>query len=38
MHAIGVVSGAATSGDLTEAGAWLTVDNLEQLLQLIDQR
>lgn len=38
MHAIGVVSGAATAGDLTEAGAWLTVDNLEQLLQLIDQR
>jgi HAD superfamily hydrolase (TIGR01509 family) len=38
MLAIGVVSGAATAEDLRAASAWLTIDNLWQLLQLIDER
>jgi HAD superfamily hydrolase (TIGR01509 family) len=35
MPAIGVVSGSATAGELAEAGAWLTVDNLNQLVPMI---
>jgi HAD superfamily hydrolase (TIGR01509 family) len=35
MPAIGVVSGSANAEDLKEAGAWLTVDNLSQLLPLV---
>ena len=35
MPAIGVVSGSATAEALNEAGAWLTVDNLSLLIQLL---
>ena len=35
MPAIGVVSGSATAEELEEAGAWLTVVNLNRLIQLL---
>jgi HAD superfamily hydrolase (TIGR01509 family) len=35
MPAIGVASGSATAEELKAAGAWLTVDNLNQLLPMI---
>lgn len=35
MPAIGVVSGSATAKELEEAGAWLTVDNLNLVLPMI---
>ncbi|MDQ2944271.1 MAG: HAD family hydrolase, partial [Candidatus Dormibacteraeota bacterium] len=37
MPAIGVVSGSATAEELEEAGAWLTIDNLGQLMHLIQR-
>jgi HAD superfamily hydrolase (TIGR01509 family) len=36
MPAIGVVSGSATADELEEAGAWLTVDNLNRLIPMIE--
>lgn len=38
MPAIGVASGSATAEELEQAGAWLTVDNLNRLLPLIENR
>jgi HAD superfamily hydrolase (TIGR01509 family) len=38
MIAIGVATGAASAEDLREATAWLTIDNLWQLLQLLNER
>ena len=38
MPAIGVASGSATADELTEAGAWQTVDNLTMLLAMIKPR
>ena len=35
MPAIGVLSGSATAEELKQAGAWLTVGNLSQLLPLV---
>jgi phosphoglycolate phosphatase-like HAD superfamily hydrolase len=35
MSPIGVASGSATTDELEEAGAWLTVDNLNQVLPMI---
>jgi HAD superfamily hydrolase (TIGR01509 family) len=37
MPAIGVASGSATVAELEESGAWLTVDNLGQLMHLIQR-
>jgi HAD superfamily hydrolase (TIGR01509 family) len=37
MPAIGVASGSATAEELEEAGAWLTVDHLGQLMHLIQR-
>ena len=38
MPAIGVVSGSAIAEELEEAGAWLTVDNLNRLIPMIENR
>jgi len=38
MPAIGVVSGSATAEELAGAGAWLTVDNLNRLIPMIETR
>jgi len=38
MPAIGVVSGSATAEELEQAGAWLTVDNLNRLIPMIETR
>ena len=38
MPAIGVVTGSATADELAEAGAWLTVDNLNRLIPMIETR
>ena len=36
MPAIGVVSGSATAEELEKTGAWLTVDNLNRLIPMIE--
>jgi HAD superfamily hydrolase (TIGR01509 family) len=38
MPAIGVVTGSATAKELEDAGAWLTVDNLNTLVPIITTR
>jgi HAD superfamily hydrolase (TIGR01509 family) len=35
MPGIGVTSGSATADELSDAGAWLTVDNLSRLIDLL---